>query len=110
MPYQIRPLSNSANRALRRIHPVDQRRIIGAIEALAKDPRPSGAVQLRPALYRIRVGSYRVVYRINDDERWIELGRVESRGETTYRAWDVFRPKNAQSNLAQKGPHEPIQL
>ena len=85
MPYRIKPLSNSVNRALRRIHPVHQRRIQNAIEALAENPRSNGAVPLLPALYRIRVGSYRVVYRINDEERWIELGRVESRGETTYR-------------------------
>lgn len=85
MPYRIKPLSSSVNRALRRIHPVHQRRIMEAIEALTNTPRPSGAVQLRPAPYRIRVGSYRVVYRINDEERWIELGRIDSRGESTYR-------------------------
>lgn len=85
MPYRIKPLSSSVNRALRRIHPVHQRRIMEAIEALADNPRPNGVIQLRPALYRIRVGSYRVVYRINDEERWIELGRIDSRGESTYR-------------------------
>ena len=84
-PYRIKPLGSSVNRALRRIHPVHQRRILNAIEALAENPRPNGAIQLRPALYRIRVGSYRVVYRINDEERWIEFGRIDSRGETTYR-------------------------
>ena len=83
--YRIEPFSNSVRRNLRRIHPVPQRRIQAAIDALADNPRPDGAIQLAPGLYRIRIGDYRVIYRVNDPERWVEIGRVEHCGERTYR-------------------------
>ena len=83
--YWIKPFSNSVNRDLRRIHPTHQRRIRDAISELADCPRPVGALQLRPNLYRIRVGDYRVLYYVNDSERWIEISRVGHRGEATYR-------------------------
>ena len=50
--------------------PLDYRdRIIDAIRGLAEDPRPAGAKKLsgRKA-WRIRLGSYRVIYEINGDE------------------------------------------
>ena len=42
--------------------------IIDAIRGLAVNPRPSGCIKLsgRPA-WRIRIGSYRVIYEIHDD-------------------------------------------
>lgn len=47
------------------------------IRALADDPRPSGAVRLqgRPDehFYRVRVGDYRIVYDIRDDERVVRI-------------------------------------
>jgi mRNA interferase RelE/StbE len=58
----------SADRQLRRL-PVDvQRRLVGKIALLALDPRPTGAVKLKGAedLWRIRVGTYRIVYEIED--------------------------------------------
>lgn len=36
-------------------------------------------------IYRIRVGSYRIIYHVDDANRVVEIGRVESRGERTYR-------------------------
>ena len=83
--YQIKPLSASVNRSLRKIHPVNQQRIRIAIEHLADNPKPVGAIQLRPGLHRIRVGSYRIIYSLDDPQRFIEIARVESRGENTYR-------------------------
>jgi hypothetical protein len=29
-----------------------------------------------------------MIYRLNDAERWIDIGRVDSRGEATYRNLD----------------------
>jgi len=43
-------------------------RIIGEIETLQVEPRPSGSTKLSGLPYhRIRVGDYRVIYRIQDD-------------------------------------------
>lgn len=61
---EVRP---AALRALRRIHPQDQRRIQGAIALLGEDPRPPGAKALRGRDgLRVRVGDYRIVYTVDD--------------------------------------------
>ena len=62
---ELRP---AALRALRGIHPQDQKRIHGAIALLGVDPRPPSAKALlgRPG-YRVRVGDYRIIYTIEDD-------------------------------------------
>ena len=58
-----------ALRALRKLPEVAQRRLLSAIEALADDPRPSGVKKLKggDGIYRLRVGTYRVLYQIRDD-------------------------------------------
>ena len=47
----------------------DQERVIAAIRKLAVNPRPAGVKKLvgREA-WRIRIGDYRVIYEINDNE------------------------------------------
>ncbi len=60
--------ARSAARALLKIDPIPQRRIVRAIEALALDSRPHGVKQLagEEKLHRIRVGDFRVIYQIRD--------------------------------------------
>lgn len=62
-------VSPAATRRLAKLEPVIRRRIATALDALCANPRPNGAVTLKgePGLWRIRVGSYRVVYMIEDD-------------------------------------------
>lgn len=46
----------------------ERRRILDAIDQLARDPRPPGCRKLtNNLLWRIRVGDYRVIYFIDDD-------------------------------------------
>ena len=46
----------------------ERRRILDAIDKLARDPRPPGARKLTNSrLWRIRVGEHRVIYSIVDD-------------------------------------------
>jgi mRNA interferase RelE/StbE len=54
---------------LRRVPRTDVRRIYATIELLADTPRPPGAKPLKgpPGRWRVRVGDYRIIYRINDD-------------------------------------------
>lgn len=77
----------SARKEVRRLDPPVRRRVIDAIEGLADDPRPAGAVTLTgsPGWRRIRVGGYRVVYDVNDRDLVVLVLRVGSRGEV-YRA------------------------
>jgi len=57
-------------------------RIGKAIDALAADPRPPGAVKLAGHDdFRIRVGDYRVVYAVDDTERLVLFARIAHRRE-----------------------------
>jgi len=62
--------AKAAARALRRLDRPVQRRLADAIDDLGDDPRPHGTKALQGAdgLLRIRVGDYRVVYAVEDDQ------------------------------------------
>ena len=58
----------------------DLRKILSRIEALATDPRPPGHEKLTgQERYRVRQGSYRVVYSIQDKELTIWVVKVGHR-------------------------------
>lgn len=61
----------AAEAALRRLDAAKRSRIATRLRSLADDPRPPGAKRLSgcESLWRVRVGSYRVVYQIQDDRR-----------------------------------------
>ncbi len=62
-------LEKSAARFLLRLRDAKLKsRLDEAIESLAGDPRPSGCRKLAGTSdrYRVRVGNYRIVYRIDD--------------------------------------------
>lgn len=83
--YQIESASSRIKRELRRIPPPYRTRIAKAVQALADDPRPPGVVQLEQDVYRLRVGDYRVIYKVLDEEQIILIGRIVRRSESTYR-------------------------
>jgi mRNA interferase RelE/StbE len=58
-------------------------RILEKIELLASNPRPSGCKKLQghSSLWRIRVGEYRVIYSIYDDNRIIDISVIRHRSE-----------------------------
>jgi len=84
--YRVR-LAKRAERGLSRIRQGDPRgyeRVKQAIQALAEVPRPRGATRLTgvdPPAWRLRVGEYRVVYEIFDDELVVLVVNVAPRGE-----------------------------
>ena len=59
----------------------DRQRIVASILALADEPRPMGYEKLAGEIdrYRIRVGRYRVVYSIADDDLVVLVVRVADR-------------------------------
>ena len=59
----------------------DRRRIVERIAALASDPRPRGCTKLagHEDRFRIRQGSYRVVYRVDDTCREITVFKIGHR-------------------------------
>jgi mRNA interferase RelE/StbE len=58
-------------------------RILAVIEELAEEPRPAGCRKLRNSrdLWRVRIGDYRVVYRVNDRERTVDVVIVRHRSD-----------------------------
>ena len=75
--------ARSARKELQNLDPQVARRIIKQIETLVTDPRPSGVVKLEGAtdLWRIRVGQWRVVYRISDREHLVDVIAVRHRSD-----------------------------
>lgn len=83
MAYQIELLPAAA-RTLRKLPREAQRRIAPLIEALAKDPRPAGATALQgePAgVLRVRVGDYRILYQVDDQDRRVLVVTLGHRRE-----------------------------
>ena len=53
------------------------RQLLAAVDQLADDPQPASSVQYgSPALRRLRVGRYRVLYEISDVITVIHVGRL----------------------------------
>jgi mRNA interferase RelE/StbE len=74
-------VERQAERALRRrIAPENASRVRRALDGLAEDPRPQGSTSLqgRPG-YRIRVGDYRIVYEVDDEQRTVTVFQVGHR-------------------------------
>lgn len=72
----------SAAKELERVgQKADRRRLVARIESLATDPRPAGCEKLSGAedKYRVRQGSYRVVYAIDDEARTITIFKIGHR-------------------------------
>lgn len=56
--------------------------IIDAIDGLAENPRPLGYKKLTGTSgYRIRVGTYRIIYDIFDNKLIVQIVNVGSRGD-----------------------------
>lgn len=65
--YRIK-LRPAALRSLRKLDPQVRRRVQGAIALLADDPQPPSAKKLKGRdAFRVRVGSYRVIYTVEHD-------------------------------------------
>jgi mRNA interferase RelE/StbE len=82
---QITP---AAQKELDRLSRPMRNRIDAAIVRLADNPRPQGVRKLQGTeedTYRIRVGNYRVVYRIYDMELIVLIVRIGDRK-------DIYRP------------------
>lgn len=75
--------TRSAQKDIREVPGDIRSRVLLAIQALADNPRPQGVKQLKGLddLYRIRVGAYRVVYGIHDNELEILIIRVRHRSD-----------------------------
>jgi mRNA interferase RelE/StbE len=77
--YNLR-VKASVSRDLRRIPPREVRRIVQRIGSLSDDPRPPGCEKLSgQERYRMRVGTYRILYEIIDTDVTVVVVKVGHR-------------------------------
>lgn len=75
-------IKKSAGREMDHLPEAIHRRLSEKILALEHSPRPTGSQKLQAGEgYRIRVGAYRVLYTINDQERRVLIYSVAHRRE-----------------------------
>jgi mRNA interferase RelE/StbE len=73
--------ARSARKELERLSATVISRVFPRIEALAQNPRPPSCrkIQGYENLWRIRVGDYRVIYQVFDDELVVDIVTVRHR-------------------------------
>lgn len=82
MPYSIKVTSHAA-RSFRKLPRDVQNRLSPSIELLKDNPRPPGSEKLigTDDAYRIRVGDYRILYEVIDQELIIYIMETGHRRE-----------------------------
>jgi mRNA interferase RelE/StbE len=75
-------IPKSAQKELDNINDIYYSRIFEKIIGLEKDPRPIGCLKLSNSEeYRIRVGTFRILYEINDKLKIVSIYKIEHRKE-----------------------------
>ena len=85
MTYRVETARSRVKKQLKRIRKSELSRIGVAVATLGDNPYPSGVVQLESDIYRIRVGNYRIIYKVYKDEKLVLIGRITRRDEDTYK-------------------------
>ena len=80
MIYRIQIIP-SAHRELSGLPRRDQKRVDARILSLADEPRPTGVRALagQDSLYRLRIGNYRIIYKILDEDLMILVVKIGHR-------------------------------
>jgi len=76
-------LTRSAQKEIRALDASMRVRVVQSIRLLAVEPRPPGCRKLVGAIdrWRIRIGDYRVIYSINDNDRLVEVNAARHRSK-----------------------------
>lgn len=82
MSYQVE-FTSAAAKQIRKLQRPVRERLLDAIEDLQDDPRPHGARKLvgEAIAWRIRVGDYRVIYEVVDENLVVTVIRAAHRRE-----------------------------
>jgi mRNA-degrading endonuclease RelE of RelBE toxin-antitoxin system len=83
--FEVRLRSKRVQRELDALQEVDYERVLVKLRALATAARPRGCEKLYDAIYRLRVGDFRIIYLIDGENKRIELGGIRRRTERTYK-------------------------
>jgi mRNA interferase RelE/StbE len=73
----------AARRELEHLEKSNQRRIIAAVESLTENPHPPGCTKMSGFrdIWRIRIGVFRVIYQIRDQQWVVQIIRIAHRGD-----------------------------
>jgi mRNA interferase RelE/StbE len=76
-------VERQAEKALRRLPREILTRVDRLLLSVADEPRPAGCKKLRgyENLYRVRVGDWRLIYAVEDDELVVLVIEIAPRGE-----------------------------
>jgi mRNA interferase RelE/StbE len=74
-------VSATAEKQIRRLERQDQIRVLRAVRDLAREPRPRGCRKLRgyEDVWRIRVGTFRILYSVESDRLLVLVLKVGRR-------------------------------
>lgn len=85
MVYHIQ-VRRAAQKQLDELDDKEFKVVAGVICSLEKNPRPARVKKLSGSnFWRVRVGRYRIVYTIDDQNLVVTIVRVAKRTESTYR-------------------------
>ena len=81
MPEYHVTICRSARKEIEKLDIIILRRIFPKIETLAENPYPQGSlkVQGQENLWRIRIGDYRVIYSVDEEEKLVDIIAVRHR-------------------------------
>ena len=76
-------INRAAQKEIRALDGNIRVRVVQSIRLLAAEPRPLGCRKLVGAInrWRIRIGDYRVIYSINDEDRRVEIVTARHRSK-----------------------------
>ena len=86
--FEVRLRSKRVQRELDALQEVDYERVLVKLRALATAARPQGCEKLYDAIYRVRVGDFRIIYLVDERNKRIEVGAIHRRTERTYKGVD----------------------
>jgi len=76
-------LERTAEKDLRKLDDEVFRKVVAKIKELSGNPRPPGSRKITGAKsdWRIRIGTYRVIYEIDEDAKILRIMRIKHRRE-----------------------------
>lgn len=80
--------SSKAEKSFLKLDSKIAKKIAVAIRKLENNPRSHGTIKLENApvaSYRFRVGDFRILFDIDDEQRWVEVLDIRKRDEKTYK-------------------------
>ena len=85
MKYRLE-IKPAAEKELLRLAERDSVILSRHVKSLADNPYPGGAIKLKAkAFWRVRVGNFRIIYRLDNEQRLVEVVRITRRSEDTYK-------------------------